>query len=180
MFKLKITKEQWEYARKEVANHSFANRGRGDGTKDQQLTGIVGQTAVADLLRQHRPAGTGFDNGVDFDICAKTVDVKTMGRTTDMRDYYVHNFVGYQKDFQVDFYIFTSLNKKTDELTVCGYVSKAQLLERASFYPAGTLRMRSDGSTFRTKAPLYELKQKDLEQVKDVADLIISINNALR
>jgi len=38
----------------------------------------------------------------DFLINGMRVDIKTMTRRVPVRDYFVHNFVGYQKDYDVD------------------------------------------------------------------------------
>lgn len=178
MFTVKVTDEQIAYATDQVHRFNFGRRGIGDGNQQEQLTGIIGQTVIADLFRQTRPDGSaGFDHGVDYNICAQKIDVKTMGRTTDMRDYYVHNFIAFQIGYNVDYYIFTSLNTVKNELTICGFISKQGLKEKATFFPAGSIRTRSDRTTFRTKAPMYEIKQTDLNQVNELYELLIGINN---
>lgn len=159
-----------------IAYYNFGQRGLADGNETEQLTGMIGQTVMADLLNMDRPTGEGgFDEGVDFIINDKSVDVKTMTRTTDMRDYYVHNFIGYQRDYEVDYYIFLSYNKVNRGLTVCGYVDKDTFFERADFYPKGSKRYRSNGSFFYSKAPLYEIKQTDLFEVNNVEELLEGI-----
>jgi len=176
VFDEKITKEQYMFARRLVAYYNFGMRGKGDGNPNEQMIGMLGQTVLADSLSLKRPeGGEGFDGGFDFTINDKRVDVKTMGRTTSMRDYYVHNFVAYQANYEVDYYIFTSINKKNAVLTVCGYIDKESFLKRATFYQKGVLRYRSDGTSFPTKAPLYEIKQTDLfplEKIEDIRDVI--------
>lgn len=113
MFDVKVTEEQLRYAADMVERFNFGQRGRGDGNKREQLTGILGQTVFADLINAERPNGaTGFDGGKDFEINHKRVDIKTMTRSVPMRPDFVHNFVGYQKDYPVDYYVFASFNKK--------------------------------------------------------------------
>ena len=125
MFDLKVTDEQKIYAKRLVTQYNFGNRGVANGNQQEQYIGILGQTVFADLLNMIRPSGKGgFDGGFDFFINHKRVDVKTMGRTVAVKDFYVHNFIGLQKDFNVDFYVFCSYNRKKDILTICGYVSK--------------------------------------------------------
>lgn len=98
MFDVKVTEEQLRYAADMVERFNFGQRGRGDGNKREQLTGILGQTVFADLINAERPNGaTGFDGGKDFEINHKRVDIKTMTRSVPMRPDFVHNFVGYQK-----------------------------------------------------------------------------------
>jgi len=172
MFKVDIKKEIIDHCKKQVEKYNFGQRGYADGTKDQQLTGIIGQTVVADLYDMPWvEGGEGFDEGKDLLVSGKVVDIKTMGRTTDVRDYYVNNFVGLQKDYKTDIYIFCSLNKTTNELTICGWVSKKELFERAQFFKKGTTRTRSDGSTFQTFTDLYEIANNALNNVDTVEEL---------
>lgn len=176
MFDIKVTNEQYNFAKDLVSNYNFGQRGYGDGNRREQLTGLIGQTVFADLLKTPRPDGsTGFDNGTDFIINNKKVDIKTMSRKVSMKDHYVHNFIGYQRNYDVDYYIFASLNTAANILTVCGCIQKDRFRELASFYNKGDLRYRDDGTSFPAKAPLYEILQSDLVQVKTLEELLHNI-----
>lgn len=176
VFDVKVTEEQLRYAADMVERFNFGQRGRGDGNKREQLTGILGQTVFADLINAERPNGaTGFDGGKDFEINHKRVDIKTMTRSVPMRPDFVHNFVGYQKDYPVDYYVFASFNKIKEILTVCGYIGKEEFFRRADYFPEGTARKRADGTSFSTFAPLYELRQEDLHSPKTIEALIEGI-----
>lgn len=98
-----------------------------------------------------------------------------MSRTVPVRPHYVHNFIGYQKNYKVDYYIFASYNKTKDILTFCGYVSKEQFQQRAEFHGKDTLRYRDDGTAFSSRTPLYEIKQYDLEELNSVQDILFNI-----
>jgi len=50
-------------------------------------------------------------------------------------------------------------------------VSTEQLQESAAFFEKGQLRYRDDGTTFPAKAPLYEIKQSDLNKIDSVEDM---------
>lgn len=176
MIDICVTEEQKAYASDMVARYNFGKRGYGDGNKKEQLTGVIGQTVLADLLGLDRPDGAGgFDGGFDFVINGRKVDIKTMSRTVPVRDHYVHNFCGYQKNYTVDFYIFASYNTRTGVLSICGFVSKKELLERAKFHNKGDLCYRDDGTSFPAKAPLYEIRQSDLNQVATLHDIQLGI-----
>ena len=176
MFDVVVSQEQLDYAQSMVDQYNFGQRGYGDGSKKEQLTGIIGQTVFADLLDLPRPNGAeGFDGGKDFVIHAKRVDIKTMTRKVPMRDYFVHNFVGYQKSYDVDFYIFASYNITNRHLTICGYIDKDTFFKRASYFEKGATRTRSDGTTFKTFAPLYEIEQKMLFPAPSLQDILINI-----
>ncbi len=60
----------------------------------------------------------GFDNGVDLEYFGLSIDVKTMGRTTDVKDYYVNNFIALQKNYPTNVFIFCSYYIEKKELTV--------------------------------------------------------------
>ena len=176
MFDIHVTDEQYLYATHMVEQYNFGQRGYGDGNQREQKTGIIGQTVFADAIQDERPNGaTGFDGGKDFTINGKRVDIKTMTRSVPMREYFVHNFVGYQKNYEVDYYVFASFNTTNHTLTICGFIDKKGFFERASFFPKGSIRKRSDGSTFRTFAPLYEIKQEDLYSIDNIDDLLANI-----
>ncbi len=175
MFDVAVTNEQWEYAKKLVSEKNFGNRGIGDGTKKQQFVGVLGQTVFADLANEPRPVGDGFDGGKDFVFNGIRADIKTMTRKVPVRNDYVHNFVGYQKDYEVDFYIFASFNTENRIMTICGYCPKDLFFEKAVFFPKGSVRERSDGTKFNTFAPLYEIKQSCLLQMDSVEELIEDI-----
>ena len=176
MFDILVTDEQKYYAEEMVSRYNFGMRGYGDGNQKEQLTGIIGQTVLSDLLGVPRPTGAdGFDNGVDFIINGQKVDIKTMSRTVPVKPHYVHNFIGYQKNYNVGFYIFASYNTRTEVLSFCGFVSKEEFLERARFYKKGDLRYRDDGTSFPTKAPLYEIQQSDLNPTNSLQELIDGI-----
>ncbi|KGG81215.1 hypothetical protein Y919_01525 [Caloranaerobacter azorensis H53214] len=176
MIDYKVTDEQIKYAKDLVHSCNFGQRGRGDGNREQQFVGILGQTVVADLLNLERPkGGEGFDGGYDIEINNKKVDIKTMGRTVPMQEHYVHNFIGYQAKYNVDYLIFCSFNKTNNILTICGYISKSDLLEKAKFYEEGTIRTRDNGTSFRTKAPLYEICQKNLHSIDCIKDILDGI-----
>ncbi|MDD2495015.1 MAG: hypothetical protein PHE29_07470 [Tissierellia bacterium] len=176
MFDIKPDKNHIEYAREQVKKYTYGNRGYGDGNKNEQFCSVLGQTVIADLLNMDRPTGdSGFDNGVDFIINGKTVDVKTMTRTVPMKPFYVHNFIGYQKNYKVDYYIFMSYNKSINCLTIGGFIKKNELNEKADFFEAGTLRYRSDGTSFRSKAPLYEIVQSKLNPLNKLEDILQNI-----
>ncbi len=172
MFDLRVNDEQKKYVTNILKNVNLGNRGIGDGNYDEQFVGFLGQVVFADYIGVSRPDGSGgFDDGVDFIINNKKVDLKTMGRTVPVRDYFVHNFIGYQKDYDVDFYIFASYNKRTSILTICGSVSKNEFFEKANFFAKGDKRYRSDGSYFINKAPLYEFTQSDFVVIKNIDDI---------
>ena len=172
MFSIKVKPEIIRHCEEQIKKYNFGQRSVANGTPDQQLTGIIGQSVIMDLFGLGLIDGsTGFDGGVDIVYEGVRIDVKTMGRTTDVRENYVNNFIALQKSFDIDIYVFCSYNKTKSELTVCGWTTKADFLEKAHFFPKGSTRTRSDGTTFETFADLYEIANKDLVNVDSIDEL---------
>ena len=172
MIRLKITDEQIEYATYLVNNCNYGRRGKFDGDKSKQLVGMLAQTVLADYLKQPRPdTSEGFDGGYDYIINGKKVDVKCMSRKGYVIGNYVHNLIAYQKNYDVDYYIFTSLNTTTNELEVCGVINKEQFFSKADLYEKGTVRHKGK-TAFTLEAPTYELKQYKLFLLGNVDDVV--------
>lgn len=179
MIRLKITDEQIEYATYLVNNCNYGRRGKFDGDKSKQLVGMLAQTVLADYLKQPRPdTSEGFDGGYDYIINGKKVDVKCMSRKGYVIGNYVHNLIAYQKNYDVDYYIFTSLNTTTNELEVCGVINKEQFFSMADLYEKGTVRHKGK-TAFTLEAPTYELKQYKLFLLGNVDD-VVDIHTKIR
>ena len=172
MFNLKLTNEVRDYANRQVSIKNFGVRSAGfNGNRIQQYTGIVGECMLHKALDKDLPT---YDSGSlidDIKINNKKVDIKTMARTVDMRDFYVHNFVGYQKDRDNDVLLFISINKTTGNVQICGWLPKKKFLEQASFFDKGSERKRTDGTSFITQAPLYEIENNKLIPINTVTEL---------
>ena len=134
-----------------------------DGNQDQQLIGIIGQNMINVAIgRALMVPNTGFDGGVDFTVFGLKFDVKTIGRTVPPRINYINNLALSQTKFDVDGYLFMSFDKSCHRISVCGWLPKETFLERAVLYPSGTVRRRSDNSTFVMRADTLEIENKDL------------------
>ena len=181
MFRAIVSKPIIDHCKQQLEKYNFGQRGKADGTRIQQLVGIIGECCIRKIFNEDYIDGSsGCDDGYDIKYKGKTIDVKTMGRTTDVRDYYVNNFVGLQKDYATNYYIFNSYNKKTNFLTCIGFISKKDLLEKAKFFKEGEDRERSDGTIFKTKADLYEIDNKDLVNVNSINDLMEKLDEEIR
>lgn len=110
----------------------------------------------------------GFDGGYDLYYKGYKIDVKTMGRTVAVKSNFVNNFVSLQVNFDCDAYIFCSLNKTNNNLTICGWVTKEQLLDRAKYYEKGTIRVRSDNTQFVLQESTYEIENYKLNKIEEL------------
>ena len=138
----------------------------GNGSKTQAYTGLLGEVAVKRLFGKDDTLSEGFDGGFDFEHKGMKIDVKTTGRIVTPRPYYAHNFMGYQKDFDCDAYIFCTLCKKTSELYIDGWVTKEELFERSEKFKKGSIRKRDDGTELKLKATGYEILIENLNPLE--------------
>jgi len=176
MFIVPVPKEVRDYCWKLVNEHDFGKRGDFDGTKNQQYVGMIGQVMICDLLGLERPDGkSGFDGGYDIMLLKKKIDIKTMTRTVPIRESFVHNFVSFQRKFDVDFYLFNSYNKTNQDLTICGVVNKEAFFKLATHSPKGASIKRANGTEFELQADCHMIKQLDLYPVFEVDDISIMI-----
>jgi hypothetical protein len=171
MTKYLLTQEQKEWAWKYVQENSIANRGdKTDGSKKQQYEGILGEVVFADMFGLKRPGKKGFDNGIDFTLLDVAIDVKTMGRDCDVRDYFTNNLFASQvegENYKNDIYLFASINRTTSQLEFTGWVKKIDVLNRVTgigYFEDGEERKRSNGTTFKVRGGLYEVPNKFLNK----------------
>jgi len=153
-------------------DNNIGIRGHADGSKDEQLTGILGQNILCNALNIPFMVAGGFDGGVDFTLNNRIVDVKTMGRNVYPKDFYVNNLIASQLKYNVDNYLFCSYHKRDNVLTVCGWIDKQGFKDKAKFYKEGEVRTRSNNTQFITKADLYEIENKDLHSIDNYKDLL--------
>ena len=170
MIDIKPRPDQIEYARAAVERSTIKNRYA--GTREQQKNGFLGETVICDKFGFLRPNPIRFNGGFDICLFSKKIDIKTMGRTTAVKDYYVHNFMDHQKEHEADCFIFCSYNKTNGILTICGFISKKEFFRQAKPYKKGDIRTRSNGEKFPAKADMHEIRQDQLMPINDFDDII--------
>lgn len=158
----KLKTDVWQY----LNENNIGNRYEANGNKEEQFVGLVGEIIIKHLFNIKHEFNKGFDGGYDFTYKGFKIDVKTMGRNVDVKDYFVNNFIAFQKSYDCDIYIFCSLNKQKNELSVCGYLGKKELLKLATLYKKGDTRTRTNGTTFKMKTDTYEIKNNKLKNIE--------------
>ena len=155
-----VIDHSWQYSKRV----KMGNRNDGsDGTAEQHLVGVIGQNMInLTLGKPLLQDDTGFDGGFDFEVFGMRFDVKTMGRTTDPQPNFVNNLLRSQIKFCCDAYLFASFNKKTLNLTFCGWIPKESFMYHAKLYEKDAIRERFDGTTFQLKADTFEIKNHQL------------------
>lgn len=142
----------------------------GNGSKEERLTGFIGQNMIRLMLGQPLMEATDTDDGKDGILSnGQTYDVKTMTRSVDVKEEWTNNFDAEQAKFSPDLYIFCSYNKVTQELTVCGYLPKEELREKSRFKRAGEKSQRADGTFISGKGrDRFEIDNDRLYNAKDL------------
>jgi len=156
----------------------MGNRNNGsDGTQEQQLVGVIGQNmALQAIGKPMMETKDQHDGGVDFSLFGKKFDIKTMGRSVPPQIDYVNNFIESQFRFDVDGYIFASLNKINMKLSICGWLPKDEMKLKAVLYKKGQIRTRNDETTFEMKANTYEIPNREIRHTaKSWCELFVEI-----
>jgi hypothetical protein len=152
-----------------LKHHNLGNRGVEDGNRRKQEVGLIGELVIHHFLFGKYPDLTkrpdGYDGGYDILYNGKRIDVKTMERKSYVRPDYVNNFYILQENHHADIIVFCSYHNIDGVIEICGWLPKNELAIRGIYYPAGTQRIRTDGSTFIFRQSNYEVKNKDLNDM---------------
>jgi len=189
-FQLEISPEQVEFAKElvehSIKHHKISNIWDKDKQKKQEtrkyrLIGTLGEIAFADAYQMPRPhrsfgAWDGQDLGMDFAYQKgeKTIssDVKSMLRKSG-RFYpnYVLNIPASQlhkENTRTDYYFCISLHRNSKKHLIASFLGTIQKEELVAqkvgiYYPAGSVRTRKDGTTFRFNEDTYEVDFGDIK-----------------
>ena len=159
---------QKEYAKSLLTEATFRDK-HTDGNRGQRAIGFLAEKMIHDLFNVEMIPSQGFDCGIDIVLNDIKIDIKTMGRDVDMKDYYVNNLFASQVEsdkYLNDIYLFASYNKTKGYLDLLGWIKKAEvkaLVKGIKRFEQGQLRERSNGSSFRIKSDNYEIPCRSLE-----------------
>jgi hypothetical protein len=178
MIIVKVTENLEKHCVEQIERFNFGKRFTANGNKEQQLTGIIGQSVVMQMFGLDFVDGNiGFDDGVDLTFNDRTMDVKTMGRNTDVKTSYTNNFLKIQDYFKTQIYIFCSYNKIKKEVTVCGWIDKENFIAKRNYFEKGAIRKRFDGTEFIVFSDLYEIDNEHLNNVNSIEELKFQLLN---
>jgi hypothetical protein len=174
MFTVKVPDLIIRQSQEIVRNHNFGMRASDtNGTKTQQLYGIIAQNSIlfAYGLPLVKPS-EGWDGGFDLELFGQRIDVKTKNRVVPTTLDYEASVVKEQIKYDVQLYLFTSLNTQNCELTICGWISKDDLLCKARMYKRGDVIKLGYGKSFVCRLDTYQVFYKQLNhQASDFDEL---------
>jgi len=169
MIKINLNQDIVDYSVSLVDKYNFGQRGKDDGNKIEQYVGVISENTVRSYLGFNLIQPKGFDGGYDILYNGLKLDIKSMNRTVDPKPEYINNVFDVQIKYNCDGYIFTSLNKKDKTLTICGWITKKDFINKAILYKKGTIRNRG-GSTFKLKADNWEILNSQLNKIRTNSD----------
>lgn len=132
-----------------------------------QVIGRYAEQEFSNLLIANRIEFSyrGSDKGsVDFQVGNMTIDVKCKQRNVFAEQHHEAHVNWYQRDFDVQYYVFASYWKQADELQWLGAISKQRFWEEARIVEAGQM----DGAFQEHK----DSGKIPYSQLKPVTDLI--------
>lgn len=185
MFIVKPTEEQIETARElaeySVEHHpvhdiyenfhkdSFGLSGK-ERSKQYRFRGTLGEILFADRYGLPRPgrsfgAADGQDNGTDFVLNGKHIDVKTMRRTGHFYnpEICVFNLSKRQvmkEGSETDYYFGITLIEKDGEVTDAwfhGFIPRRDVEEKGTFYKSGSVVKNNAGRDIHHDEDTYEV-----------------------
>lgn len=150
-----------------------------DGSHENQLVGMIGENLILHHLGFRKmEVLDGVDCGFDFEIMGKKIDVKTMGRTSPPTLDQTNALFEHQAQSNVDAYIFCNLLRKEMKMAICGWIPKTLFMERATYYPAGFVKVLSSGKSITFKSGNYEIKNSDIYfDSRNIAELLYQITH---
>jgi len=133
------------------------------GGRELDLTGCMGQLAVADYLDTH----VVDDKHYDMVVGDKHISVKTKRRSTAPRPYYDVSVTIARSEVcgPEDYFIFISLqytNREFDKVHMLGMMESQKYLSEASFVASGAV---DENNNFRAYIDMYNMPISKLDEV---------------
>lgn len=150
---------------------NMGRRGFDDGTKTQQLHGVIAQNSMA--LAFGFPfvsISDTWDGGFDFKIGSEKIDVKNVSRVNEPKPNYEARVITDQLRYDVQIYLFTSYNYKANKLTICGWLPKDLFLQRSRQYKRGDVIKQDNGASFVCRLNTHQIYYYKLNKLADSLD----------
>lgn len=155
-----LNDDQIHYAEAMVAASRQYNRSQGfNGNGDKKFIGYLGEIVFCDIMGIDRPEVSHVDDqGLDFSIEGKVIDIKTMYITKPSTYRYVNDLNDYQfrrSALKTDVYVFANYVKTTQQIEFTGWIKKWDI-SKEWFRRKGDVLQRP-GWNFVVSADMYEV-----------------------
>jgi hypothetical protein len=181
MYNFAITNEIMEHGWYLVNNNNYGKRDSDNGSKVDQLVGMVAQCAIMDLFGYELPPiMKESDCGIDMLYKGIKIDIKANSYNGLPKPSYIANVFEAQKNYATDVYIFSVVHKHNRTLTITGWMDKADFFNKAKLRKKGDLATKSNGETFALRSSDYGLQIAELNQVDNLRQLIEGLDDKSR
>jgi hypothetical protein len=151
---------------------NLGNRGKGDGNAREQLHGLIGELVIKHEIFGIAPViSDGNDGGYDFEYGGFKIDIKTKIINSIVQYHHEHNVLDFQRNYNLDGYIFARLNEGNLVLTVCGICRKKDFFEFARLDKAGTIKQPDRGKAFKIEHDTYSVYYNQMQDIKNVNEV---------
>jgi len=171
MFSINVPYDIVEYSTELVEAVNFGVRGKQDGSKAQQLIGIISQNAVLHKLEMPLVTASRESKEYDFILNGKRVDVKsykTFGRPRPDHEGFV---VKEQIHYDLDTYLFGAYLIGERVLIVCGWLPKDEFIKNSRYVKKGDVFRLDNGNDFTARLNAYHIKNYQLNDLKSIKQL---------
>ena len=151
---------------------NMGKRGKGDGNAIEQLWGVVGEVAVKNYIFEiSHSFNECSDGGYDLEYLGAKVDIKTKRANSVVQYHFEHNVLHFQKNYDLDGYIFVRINTNNLLLTVCGICYKDDFFKIARCDKAGTYKKPDRGEPFLVRDDMYSIYYNQIKDVSNAYEL---------
>lgn len=159
MIYIKISESEIQEAKRIIDSSYFFND---FVSYEERVCGVIGENAVREYLGKPRIKLLEFDGGFDILWNGFKTDIKTMKRKSDPRPDWVNNCHLFDLQKKSDAFIFCSFNTRTKILIICGWGTNELIKKVGKYYEKGSIRIRDNGTRFKMKNDIYEIKNSQL------------------
>ena len=172
--KIKITDTIKEHADLTTQAINFGQRRAGfNGTRDQQMTGIIGELIIYQVLGLPFPTYETY-TPTDIEINGNKIDIKTRRSASSfMRPGWVHNLTKFQIEHLVPYILFNNYNAAESTMEIDGWLPKKTIIENMDKWlkKQGGSSMRDDGTVLKMKTNNIEIPTEALIKINSVEDI---------
>jgi len=164
----RYTTEQKRYAWAIVQAEKIAGMRENSGGEKQVFAGVLAEIVMCDLMGIERKTAEDYavaDNGIDFIIGGKKIDLKILLSSASWKPYYSNNIIAQQLDFamnQTEIYLFAVINPTLGTIQFNGWIKKIDI-KQSWKHRKGTSRPRGKSEPLILLMDTYEIYQDHLK-----------------
>ena len=158
--------------------NNIVSRGDEDKSGHKKSVRICGELSVYQYLfgeypkLQEMKRGPGFNHVIDF--TGKKIEVVTIEKSGWKTTSFGSKFYVSKEVEHADFVVFCIYHNLKLSIEICGFLPVSDLPKVGYFLPAGTVRMRNNGSTYQIYQDCYEVEKSAFNDMSKLKSLCLS------